>query len=68
MNLAGVADPFARGLALGTVSHAQGTAAALQEGEEAGAMGGLALILAGIFTAALPPVAVSLLMRVPALG
>ena len=68
LNLARVADPFARGLALGTVSHAQGTAAALQEGEEAGAMGGLALILAGIFTAALAPVAVSLLMRVPALG
>ncbi|MDD4702239.1 MAG: LrgB family protein [Desulfovibrio sp.] len=68
LNLARVADPFARGLALGTVSHAQGTAAALQEGEEQGAMAGLALILAGIITAALAPVAVWLVLRLPVLG
>ena len=67
LNLAGVADPFARGLSLGTVSHAQGTAAALQEGEEQGAMGGLALILAGIITAAIAPVVVWLVLRFPAL-
>ncbi len=68
LNLAHVADPFARGLALGTVSHAQGTAVALQEGEEQGAMAGLALILAGILTAAMAPVAVWLLLRLPVLG
>ena len=68
LNLARVADPFARGLALGTVSHAQGTAAALQEGDEQGAMAGLALILAGIITAALAPVVVWLVLRLPVLG
>ncbi|WP_027188149.1 LrgB family protein [Desulfovibrio cuneatus] len=51
----GVANPLGRGLALGTVSHAQGTAVALMEGEEQGAMAGLAMILAGIFTAAFAP-------------
>lgn len=58
---AGVANPLGRGLALGTVSHAQGTAVALMEGEEQGAMAGLAMILAGIFTAAFAPPVVWLL-------
>ena len=57
----GVSDPVARGLALGTVSHAQGTATALMEGEQQGAMAGLAMILAGILTAALSPMVVSFL-------
>lgn len=61
LNLARIRSPFARGLTLGTISHAQGTAAALQEGEEQGAMAGLAMILAGILTAAFAPVAVWLL-------
>lgn len=60
-------NPMARGLALGTVSHAQGTAAALQEGEQQGAMAGLAMIPAGIFTAAFAPVGVWLLNFVPVL-
>ena len=50
--------PFARGLALGTVFHAAGIAAAVQEGEETGAMAGLAMILAGIATTALAPLVV----------
>ena len=57
----GIGHPVARGLALGTVSHAQGTATALMEGEQQGAMAGLAMILAGIFTAAFAPLAVRLL-------
>ena len=61
LNLVRVNSPFARGLTLGTISHAQGTAAALQEGEEAGAMAGLAMILAGILTAAFAPPVVWLL-------
>lgn len=61
LNLARIASPFARGLTLGTISHAQGTAAALQEGEEQGAMAGLAMILAGILTAAFAPLVVWLL-------
>lgn len=61
LNLARISSPFARGLTLGAISHAQGTAAALQEGEEQGAMGGLAMILAGILTAAFAPLVVWLL-------
>ena len=68
LNLAGVKDPFARGLSLGTVAHAQGTAAALQEGEEQGAMAGLALILAGIITAAIAPVVVWMVLRFPGIA
>ncbi|WP_372586235.1 LrgB family protein, partial [Streptococcus gordonii] len=37
------------------------------EGQEQGAMGGLAMILAGIFTAALAPVAVWIVQRLPLL-
>lgn len=65
LNVARVRSPFARGLTLGTISHAQGTAAALQENEEAGAMAGLAMILAGILTAAFAPPVVWLLRALP---
>jgi len=61
MTLAGIKNPVGRGLALGTVSHGQGTATALMEGEQQGAMAGLAMILAGIFSAAFAPVVVWLL-------
>ncbi|MBI5519823.1 MAG: LrgB family protein [Desulfovibrio sp.] len=61
LSLARVRDPMARGLALGTVSHGQGTATALMEGEQQGAMAGLAMILAGVFTACFAPLAVWLL-------
>lgn len=61
LNIFRIQSPMARGLALGTVSHAQGTAVALQEGELPGAMGGLAMILAGILTAAFSPGVVMLL-------
>jgi len=58
----GIKDPVARGLSLGTAAHAQGTALALMEGEEQGSMAGLAMILAGIFTAAFAPLVAWLLM------
>ncbi len=58
---AGIAEPVARGLALGTMCHAQGTAMALMEGPRQGAMAGLAMILAGIFTALSAPFVVRLL-------
>jgi putative effector of murein hydrolase len=61
LTLARVRDPMARGLSLGTVSHAQGTASALLEGEQQGAMAGLAMILAGILSAAMSPLVVWLL-------
>jgi len=57
----GITHPVARGLALGTTSHAQGTATALLEGEQQGAMAGLAMILAGMLTAAFAPLGVWLL-------
>ena len=61
LNAARVTDPVARGLALGTVSHGQGTATALMEGEQQGAMAGLAMILAGILTVGFAPGVVWLL-------
>lgn len=64
LNSLRVTDPIARGLALGTVSHAQGTAAALMEGELPGAMAGLAMILAGVFTAVLSPLVVPIIRMV----
>ena len=65
LNLFRITNPMSRGLALGTVSHAQGTAAALEEGEQQGAMAGLAMILAGIFTAAMAPFTVRLIALLP---
>ena len=50
-----VENPVARGLALGTVSHGQGTAVALLEGETAGAMGGVAMAIAAVVTALITP-------------
>lgn len=57
-----VTDPMARGIALGTVSHGQGTAAALQEGETTGAMASLAMASAAVFTGAVAPVYISALI------
>lgn len=54
-------EPLARGIALGTSSHAIGTSKALQLGEVEGAMGGLAIAVAGIMTAVLAPMAAALL-------
>jgi predicted murein hydrolase (TIGR00659 family) len=59
---AGIKDPVARGLAMGTGAHGQGTAMAFMEGEQSGSMAGLAMTLAGITTAALAPLMVRLLL------
>lgn len=45
-----IKHPIAQGVALGTASHAIGTARALELGEVEGAMGGLAIAVAGIIT------------------
>jgi len=55
LSLLRVKNPIARGLALGTISHGQGTAVALLEGETAGAMGGVAMAIAAVFTALIAP-------------
>lgn len=49
-------SPVARGIAIGSASHAIGTAKALEMGETEGAMSGLAVAVAGILTALLSPV------------
>ena len=51
-----ITHPIARGLALGTASHAIGTAKALEFGEIEGAMSSLSIVLAGIITVCAVPV------------
>lgn len=49
-------EPVAKGLALGTASHAIGTAKAMELGMTEGAMSSLAIAVAGLLTAVLAPV------------
>jgi predicted murein hydrolase (TIGR00659 family) len=60
----GVSDPVARGVAIGTTSHATGTAAILHEGETQGAMSAIAMALTAIFMAFLGPFLIPWLMAV----
>lgn len=53
--------PVAKGVALGTASHAVGTSKALELGEKEGAMSSLALVLTGITTITLTPLLLLLL-------
>lgn len=63
LSLLKVKNPVARGLALGTISHGQGTAVALMESETAGAMSGVALAIAAVFTALIAPYYLPLFLR-----
>ena len=47
-----ITDPIARGLSIGSASHAIGTAKAMELGEIEGVMSSLAIAVAGIFTVA----------------
>lgn len=58
----GIKGRIARGLALGSASHAVGTAKALELGAVEGAFGGLAIGLMGFMTAVLLPIIEELLM------
>lgn len=58
-----VRHPVARGIALGTISHAQGTAAALAEHEASGALGSLAFVSTALFTSLLAPSYVPFLLH-----
>jgi predicted murein hydrolase (TIGR00659 family) len=49
-------EPVAKGVAIGTASHALGTSRAVEIGQTEGAMSGLAVGIAGIFTVILAPV------------
>ena len=45
-----IREPIARGLAIGTASHALGTSKAMELGEIEGAMSSLSIVVAGIMT------------------
>ena len=55
-------DPVARGLAVGTAAHGQGTAMMLQEGETQGALSGVAMALAAVFVSISAPFAIPWLL------
>lgn len=55
LDLLRVADPRARGLALGVAAHGMGTARAFQEGVDAGVFASLAMTLNGVVTAVVLP-------------
>ena len=54
-----IREPIAKGLALGTASHAIGTSRALEMGQVEGAMSSLSIAVAGLLTVALAPVFVN---------
>lgn len=54
--IAGLHNPVARGVAIGTGSHAVGTAKALQMGPVEGAISGLSIAVAGVLTAIICPI------------
>ncbi len=62
LNLIGIRNWAARGLAMGTASHGIGTARALQVSEVAGAFSGLAMGLNALATAILLPLLLRLIL------
>jgi predicted murein hydrolase (TIGR00659 family) len=58
LNWLGITEPMARGLAMGTASHGQGTARILQESEEAGAVSAIAMGLTALIMAGVMPLLV----------
>ena len=51
-----IKSPIARGLAIGTSSHAAGTSKAMEMGQIEGAMSSLAIVIAGLLTVILAPI------------
>ena len=51
-----ITEPVAKGVAIGTTSHALGTARAIEMGETEGAISGLAMALAGLASVVLVPI------------
>ena len=51
-----ITNPIALGLSVGTASHAIGTSRAIQLDELVGAMGSLAIVIAGVLTVAIAPI------------
>lgn len=63
-SLFGVKAPIAKGLTMGTVSHALGTAKAAEENYQEGAFSSLALVICGVMTSILAPLLFPLLTAV----
>ena len=63
LNLCRITNPVARGLAMGVAAHGQGTASILQEGQIQGAMAGVAMGVAAIFTSLIAPFYIPLLLK-----
>ena len=61
LKLAGVTDPIAQGLAIGSASHAVGTSKAIELGEIQAALSSLAIVVTGILTVVIVPWIVSFL-------
>lgn len=62
MDRLGITSPISRGLALGTISHGQGTAQAASENELSGAIGGVAMALGAVCTSLAAPWIVPILV------
>ena len=60
--ITGLHDPVARGVAIGTASHAVGTAKALQMGQVEGAVSSLSIAVAGVLTAIICPILANFLV------
>ncbi|MDW3024704.1 MAG: LrgB family protein [Alphaproteobacteria bacterium] len=54
----GLTNPMACGLAIGNASHAAGTTAAMRMGPIQGGLSSLAIVLSGVFTAVIAPLAI----------
>lgn len=50
LRIGGIKEPVAKGLAIGTASHALGTTRAMEMGEAEGAMSSLSIVVAGVLT------------------
>ncbi len=61
MDRVGISHPISRGLALGTISHGQGTAEAVHESQLSGAIAGVAMALGAVCTSLAAPYLVPLL-------
>ncbi|MFZ7944395.1 MULTISPECIES: LrgB family protein [Bacillaceae] len=62
MNLCKINHPFARGLAVGTISHGIGTAEAVKEGEIQGAVAGAAMGIAAVLTSFIIPLIIDYIL------
>lgn len=60
LRIMGVTHPVAKGIAIGTLSHAVGTSRAFKEGQIEGSMSSLAIALAGMATAICSPIAAAI--------